>query len=208
MWRLSAAALVLLTAACTGADRPEASPTPSPSTSAAATPSGSEAAGPAGEVLTPPGSGLALGDRAQVSWRPRADVVGVLDVRVDALERAPLKTLAAFSLDRTQRGSSLYYVHGRAANIGASDLAGADIPLYVLDDRDQLIEATPIDAAFDPCASGPLPTPFATGQTVSFCLLYLVPERGALEAVSFRPTQEFDPITWTGDVTPVVEEGR
>ena len=37
-------------------------------------------------------------------------------------------------------------------------------------------------------------------QERDVCLVYLAPERGKLTAVSFRPTQEFDPITWTGKV--------
>ena len=30
--------------------------------------------------------------------------------------------------------------------------------------------------------------------------MFLSPQKGALTAVSFRPTQEFDPITWTGEL--------
>jgi hypothetical protein len=30
------------------------------------------------------------------------------------------------------------------------------------------------------------------------CLVFLSPKKGDLTAVSFRPTQEYDPITWTG----------
>ena len=32
------------------------------------------------------------------------------------------------------------------------------------------------------------------------CLVFLAPKKGDLTAVSFRPTQEYDPITWTGDL--------
>ena len=203
MWRLSATvALALLTAACSGADEPDASPTPTPTdiTSAASPSSETSTAGPSGAELTAQGTELALGDRATVAWAPRADVVGAIDVRVTELERAPIRALSAFGLDRSQSGSSLYYVHGKVENVGEADLAGVDIPLYVLDDSDRLIEATPVDATYEPCASAPLPSPFATGERVSFCLLFLVPDRGDLDAVSFRPTQDFDPITWTGDV--------
>ena len=35
------------------------------------------------------------------------------------------------------------------------------------------------------------------------CLVYLSPKHGDLTAVSFRPTQDFNPITWTGKVTTV-----
>jgi hypothetical protein len=32
------------------------------------------------------------------------------------------------------------------------------------------------------------------------CLVFLSPKKGDLTAVSFRPTQAFDPITWTGEL--------
>ena len=80
------------------------------------------------------------------------------------------------------------------------DLSGVDIPLYVLDGRDTLIEATPFEATYKPCPSSRLPRSFTTGRRTGFCLVYLVPGRGALEAVSFRPTQKYDPITWDGKV--------
>ena len=38
------------------------------------------------------------------------------------------------------------------------------------------------------------------GKKVKVCLVYLAPNKGDLTAVSFRPTQEFDPITWTGEL--------
>ena len=72
-------------------------------------------------------------------------------------------------------------------NVGDTDLAGVSIPLYVVDGRDRLIQATPFAATFKPCPSAPLPKPFKTGAKVDACLVYLVPDRGRLEAVSFRP---------------------
>ena len=35
-------------------------------------------------------------------------------------------------------------------------------------------------------------------------MVYLAPDKGKLTAVSFRPSQEFDPIIWTGEL----DEGR
>ena len=32
------------------------------------------------------------------------------------------------------------------------------------------------------------------------CLVFLAPKKGDLTAVSFRPTQDYDPITWTGEL--------
>ena len=40
-----------------------------------------------------------------------------------------------------------------------------------------------------------------TGEKTTVCQAYLVPKRGDLKAVSFRPTEDFNPITWVGKVT-------
>ena len=229
-----AAALALLTG-CSGGD-PDAAPTPSPSASASASAPASASASdsasatktrssaPADAATTAPylpvpdrvaltmqGADLDLGDTATVAWEPRKQVVGALDITVRRLERARLEALSAFRLEPAQRRSSLFYVRGSVRNVGDTDLAGVGIPLYVVDGHDTLIEAQTIAATFKPCPSAPLPKPFKTGRRASFCLLYLVPEQGSLERVSFRPTQEYDPITWNGKVhqpTPPKEKPK
>jgi hypothetical protein len=55
---------------------------------------------------------------------------------------------------------------------------------------------------FKPCASTPLPKKFEQGDSLETCLVFLSPDKGNLESVSFRPDQAFDPIEWTGDVKP------
>ena len=46
----------------------------------------------------------------------------------------------------------------------------------------------------------------APGDRLKTCLVFLAPDKGTLDAVSFRPNQEFDPIRWTGEiVTPKPE---
>jgi hypothetical protein len=155
---------------------------------------------PEGVELTAQGSDLRVGDTATVAWEPRTNVVGVLEVTVTRLEQAPIKDLSAYRLDRVQRKSSLFYVRATMTNVGATNLAAVAVPLYLLDGRNTLIQATPFAAPYRPCPSKPLPKRFATGDRVRVCLVYLVPEQGRLEAVSFRPTQEYDPITWTGEV--------
>ena len=41
------------------------------------------------------------------------------------------------------------------------------------------------------------------------CLVFLAPNKGDLTAVSFRPTQDYDPITWTGELEkPEAEPAR
>ncbi len=65
-----------------------------------------------------------------------------------------------------------------------------------------LLPAVNFTTKFKNCASTPLPKKFEPGDSVDTCLVYLSPDKGSLEAVSFRPDQAFDPIQWTGTVEP------
>ena len=214
-----AAAVLLALAGCSEADdQPSADATPSASggTSSAETSAAESSPAapteeveteapyepylpvPAGVVLTDQGSDLEVGDAATIAWEPRKQVVGALTIRVTRLQQATLKALSAFRLDPSQKRSAPYYVRATVKNVGKTNLAGVSVPLYLVDGRDTLIQATPFAATFKPCPSKALPKPFRTGTKAAVCLVYLVPDRGTLEAVSFRPTQEYDPITWAG----------
>jgi hypothetical protein len=156
---------------------------------------------PTGVVLTDPGSELGFGERATVAWRPEAGQVGVLDVKVRKVVEADIKALQNWQLDAAGRRSSLYYVTMTVANVGDQDLSGRRIPLYVLDGADALVESSAFKKEFKPCPSPALPDGFVTGEKVTVCQAYLVPQRGQVDAVSFRPTEKFNPITWVGKVT-------
>jgi hypothetical protein len=216
-----AAALLVTITACSEPDAPSEPASPSVTASAAPSPTAEDRVEspdaattapslpvPEGVELTAQGSELRVGDTATVAWEPRTNVVGVLEVTVTRLEQVPIKALAAYRLDPVQRKSSLFYVRATVTNAGATNLAGVAVPLYLLDDRNTLIQATPFAAPYRPCPSKPLPKPFAPGDRVRVCLVYLVPEQGRLEAVSFRPTQEYDPITWTGEIRTPKPPGR
>jgi hypothetical protein len=155
---------------------------------------------PDGVVLTDPGSELGLGEQATVAWQVQADRVGVLAVKVRGLVKADIKQLREWQLDVAGRASSLYFVTMTVANMGSEDLSGRRIPLYVLDDANELIESSAFKTEFEPCPSPALPRGFAAGEKVTVCQAYLVPRRGELKAVSFRPTPSFNPITWVGRV--------
>lgn len=155
---------------------------------------------PDGVRLTEQGTRLRLGERASVAWEPRRDTVGVLDVRIQRVERTALKAFAAFQLDRTQRRATPYYVRARVANTGRSDLSGVPVPIYV-DAGGVLVQATPIPVRFAPCQPRAFPARYRPGGRVDVCLVYFVPDGSRVDAVTFRPTREYDPITWTGRVT-------
>jgi len=75
------------------------------------------------------------------------------------------------------------------------------VPLYIVDDQNRLIEPSVFTGTFQPCEGSMFPKKFKNGDQVKACLVYLAPDKGELTAVSFRPDQEFDPITWTGEMT-------
>ena len=177
--------------------------------SAAPYPSGAATEAAEGTELTDPGAELALGEQATVAWEPRQHSVGVLDLTVTALHRTTFRnSFRGWQLDAKTKSETPYFVEARASNAGRSDLGGLPVPLYGAAASGALIEATSFASSFEPCEPGALPTRFPAGASVDVCLVYLVPDGGTLEGVTFRPTQDFDPITWTGDLTPVSPAGK
>jgi hypothetical protein len=210
--RLAAALLVVGTLAggCSD-DSPDPDVQDDSSTSSSPSPSVTEpVAGdasylpvPEGVELTPQGSELKVGDPAVVAWEPRQDLVGVIDVTVTRLERTTFaESFQGWQLDQKDRTSTPYFVHATVANVGQTDVGGRDVPLYAVDPTDALIQANNFQIRFDPCPGNRVfPKTFGPGEEANLCLVYLVPDGGELTAVSFRPIQEFDPITWTGPIS-------
>jgi hypothetical protein len=155
---------------------------------------------PAGVELTTPGSQLAVGDHAVVAYEPRQGQVGALDIQVRQLEQASIDDLGAWQLSDAQKKSTPYYVDAVVENVGDTDLGGRPVPLYVVNEDNVLLESTPFASSFKPCPSTPFPEKFKPGDSVRTCLVYLAPDKGKLVAVSFRPEETFNPITWTGEV--------
>jgi hypothetical protein len=208
---LVAAAAML--AACTNDDKdPQAASPGSPAGSATTTTTATSKATatettspssslpvPDGVELSPEGSQLNVGDTATVAWELRQGVVGVLDIKVTRLEKTSFKkSFAGWQLDPQQKKANPYFVRATVTNRGATDLGGKPVPLYIVDGNNTLIEATTFASAFPPCEPGTFPTKFKPGHRMKTCLVFLAPKHGDLTAASFRPTQEFDPITWTG----------
>ena len=156
---------------------------------------------PDGVELTAQGSGLSLGDKATVAYEPRQDEVAALDVTVTRIEKASFKLFQGWKLSAETKKTTPYFVHVKLKNVGDTDLGGRPVPLYAVDGTNKLIEASTFASTFKPCPSDPLPKKFRNGDKVSDCLVYLAPDRGELTAASFRPTEDFDPITWTGKIT-------
>jgi hypothetical protein len=203
---LGIAAVALVTAGLTGCSDDDKGPNLADSAtggaaavSASASPTGLPV--PDGVTLTAEGSQLAVGDTATVAYEPSPGQVGVLDVAVTRLEKTSFrKSFQGWNLDDAQRTAQPYFVRATVTNRGESDLAGLPVPLYIVDATNALVEQTTFASSFTPCQPGTFPTPYPAGTSVDVCLVYLAPAKGQLTAVSFRPTQEVDPITWTGEL--------
>jgi hypothetical protein len=154
---------------------------------------------PEGVELTEQGSQLAVGDTATVAYEPRQGVVGVLDIKVTRLEKTSFqKSFQGWDLNQGQQKANPYFVRATITNRGETDLGDRRAPLYIVDGKNVLVEPTTFASAFTPCEPGSFPKNYPTGKKVKVCLVFLSPDKGELTAVSFRPSQEYDPITWTG----------
>jgi len=156
---------------------------------------------PDGVELTSQGSELELGEKATVAYEPRQNAIGALDITVTSMERASFKMFEGWELTKETRTTSPYFVRASVRNVGDTDLGGRPVPLYIVDGENRLIESSVFTGTFQPCEGSMFPKKFRNGDRVKACLVYLAPDKGKLTAVSFRPDQEFDPITWTGKLT-------
>jgi hypothetical protein len=154
---------------------------------------------PKGVSLTPQGTSLRVGQPATVAWQPSQKKVGVAKIAVTRLQQVPISAFSSFRLDPVTRRSTPYYVHASVENAGSSNLSHVAVPLYALENN-TLLQPSTFTAQFSPCSSRPLPAQFKPGSKASVCLVYFVPRHGRLDAVSFRPTQDFAAITWHGKV--------
>ncbi|MBO0846058.1 MAG: hypothetical protein J2P22_11655 [Nocardioides sp.] len=154
---------------------------------------------PRGVTLTRQGTRLRLGQAATVAWRPSQKKVGVATIAVTRLDTVPVSAFDAFQLNPATRRSTPYYVHATVRNVGRSNLSNVPVPLYLLE-RNTLLQSSTFTAQYAPCSSRPLPAHFRPGSKARVCLMYFVPRHGKLDAISFRPTQDFAAITWRGRV--------
>lgn len=197
-----ALAPVLVVAGCGGAKSgagASAAPTPSPSV---ALPTG-DVKVPSGTKLTAPGTDLGFGDTATVAYEANKLKASVLALTVQSVQTGTIKDFSAYQLDARTKQSTPFYVRATVKNVGTGDLGAAGVPLLAVDAKNTLIQASSFSNTFKRCPSTGLPAKFAGGATASVCLVYLVPSAGSLTAMSYRPLQAFEPITWKGTVKPV-----
>lgn len=194
-----AAAAALALSGCSDSGEPSAaSSTPTDSPTASVSASASDV--PEGVQLTEPGSQLAFGDTATVAYELRGKGT-VLDLTVDSARQGTLKDFVGFDMsDPLQKNAHYYYVRVAVENAGEDDLGGVDVPLWGISGTNTLLPPVKFTSAFKKCPTDPLPDKFGPGDTFRTCLVFLSPNKGSLEGVSYRPLASFDPIEWHGTV--------
>jgi hypothetical protein len=156
---------------------------------------------PSGVDLTAQGSKLAFGDSAKVIFEPSKNRGSVLQLTVRKVQQGTLKDFTGFILDDAyKKRASYYYASVDVKNVGQSNVGGVPVPLWGVNDTNTLLPAVNFTTSFKKCPSKPLPRAFGPGASLSTCLVYLAPNHGKLVGVSYRPSQEYNPITWTGTI--------
>jgi hypothetical protein len=160
---------------------------------------------PAGVTLTKAGTKLKFGAPALVAYQPNPQRSSVLSLTVKSVQTGKISDLAAFQLDDATKASQPYYVNVAVQNVGTGDLSRMDVPLFAVDGSNSLLRPSSFNNGFARCPSTPLPSGFVAGKTFTSCLVYLIPNKGTLVEMSFRPLQTFEPITWQGPIQPVAK---
>jgi len=190
-------AVSLVLAGCGGsAEKPKHSAAAKPSVTL---PTG-DVTVPSGVKITPPGTELSFGQGATVAYEPNSKRNTVLQLTVKKVRRARISDLSAYVLDKRARRSTPYYVNVTVHNKGTGDVGRTDVPLWLVDQGNTLIHYSGFTNKFAACPSTTLPRKFGPGASLRTCLLYLVPKHGHFTAMSYRPLQAYEPITWTGKV--------
>jgi hypothetical protein len=171
-----------------------ATPTASPSPS-------STVKVPDGVQLTAQGTRLSFGRTATVIFEATQSRGSVLQLTVRGVRRGTLADFRGFILDDAyKKQADYYYATVRVRNVGTGNVGGVPVPLWGVNAANTLLPAVNFTTRFAKCPSRQLPASFGPGTTLDTCLVYLSPNKGSLRAISYRPSQAFNPVTWTGRV--------
>jgi hypothetical protein len=201
---LAAAALAL--SSCSGSDDTASPAAEEPSTGSPSPSSSVDV--PAGQTLTEPGTQLAFGDTATVAYDDTEQST-VLKLRVDSAEQGSIEDFAGFNLDDPlKKRGNYYYVRVQVKNAGKDTIGDVPVPLWGISGENTLLRPVEFKSAFAKCPTQPLPAKFAPKDTFKTCLVFLSPDKGELQGVSYRPTEQFVPIEWRGPVKPLPKKPK
>ena len=166
---------------------------------------------PSDVTLTEPGTRLGLGEEGVVAFQRRQDEVGVLAVSVERIERTSFQeSFPGWNVDAGTAARTPYFVRVKVTNVGDTDLGGLRLDNVLWGDDGTTLEAPNYYEAdqLPVCSGDPLPTPFAADATAELCQVYFIAPTHALERISFPPFGGLDPITWSGELSPVQKPGK
>ncbi len=199
---LVTAAGLTLTGCTSASDEPDAAESPVETASPTESPT-ADVTVPEGVEITAQGTDLTFGEPATVAFEPDQQRDTILELTVTGAREGRLEDFKGFILDdEYKRKANYFYVQVQVENVGEGDVGGSPVPLWGVNGENTLLPAVNFTTKFKKCASTPLPKKFEPGDTLDTCLVYLSPDKGTLEALSFRPDQEFNPIEWTGTIDP------
>ena len=170
------------------------SPAPSP------TPS-STVQVPSTVTLTDQGSRLRYGGSANVVFETTQNRGTVLRLTVSGVRHGRLSDFKGFILDDAyKKQASYYYARVAVRNVGHGNVGGVGVPLWGVSAQNVLLPPVNFTTTFPPCPTKMLPAAFGPGASMRTCLVFLAPEKGRLVSVSYRPSQAYNPIVWTGPI--------
>jgi len=189
---LVAAAIVL--AGCTGDDEPT-DPATSTATPTATAP---EVEVPAGVELTAAGESLTIGDPAAVIFQAGPDRVSTIELAVTKVIKGSMeRDFGNFALSDEQVEQEPYYVTVQVTNTGPAALGGSAAPLWALDSTDTYFPPTSLVGNLAACPGGAaLPKPFAEGDSLTTCVLFIAEAGTTVSEVQLRPYEGFEPVSW------------
>ena len=192
---LAAAALSLT--ACSDADEPVET---SDATSSSEPTTAATSQAPENGKVTPPGTQLAFVDAATIEHDDKARST-LLKIQVDSATQGSLDDLKGFDLDDPyKKRGNYYYVRVSVKNAGKETVGDAPVPLWGISGDNTLLQAVEFKSSFAKCPTEPLPKKFEPKDSFKTCLVYLSPDKGDLQGVSYRPTEQYAPIEWRGQV--------
>lgn len=198
---VATAAACALAGCSSGSGAPKPATGSSASSSSPSPSSSSTVRVPGGVELTDQGARLPFGRPASVVFESTRHRGTVLQLTVRRVQQGSLSDFKGFILDDAyKRRASYYYATVAVRNIGTGTVGGVPVPLWGVNATNTLLPAVDFTTRFARCPSATLPARFPPGASLSTCLVYLSPNRGALTSVSYRPSQQYNPITWTGDI--------
>jgi len=152
-----------------------------------------------GDVLTQPGTELALGDTAIVTIETDLPDEHVA-LTVEAIREGAAGDIDVLQIPDVPSGAKLWYVDYTVTNVSAAETSGDYMPstgnqFGVLSADDQAFVPVIKFVSFDACENEN-PSDLAVGESVTTCRIFLAEDGSAADRVVFTPDFDTQFIIW------------